>query len=84
MSNADDIVHVDMVASFRLLTAQSELNFVMLRINAQDCKIHNFLLVNFAHTVTVWNFDLQAIAGMIDRGARLPSKLMGSPDVKVS
>ena len=27
MSNADDIVHVDMVASFRLLTPRSEQEF---------------------------------------------------------
>jgi hypothetical protein len=84
MSNADAIVHVDMVASFRLLTPQSEPNFVVLRINTQDGKTYNFWLVSFAHTVTVWSFDLQAIARALERGAPLPGKLMGSPDRKVS
>jgi hypothetical protein len=84
MSNADAIVHVDMVASFRLLTPQSEPNFVVLRINTQDGKTYNLWLVSFAHTVKVWSFDLQAIEGAIERDALLPGKLMGSPDRKVS
>jgi len=79
MNNADDIVHVDMVASFRLLTPQSEPNFVVLRIDSQDGKTYNFWLVSFAHTVKVWNFDLQAIAGALERCAPLPGRLMGSP-----
>jgi len=84
MSNAHDIVHVDMVASFRLLTPQSEPNFVVLRIATQDGKTYDFWLMSFAHTVKVRNFDLQAIEGAIERGALLPGKPIGWPDRKVS
>lgn len=78
---ADDTVHVDMVETFRLLVPQGEPNFVVLRIETQDGKSHNFGLdrASFAHTVKVWNFDLNAMAGAIESGAPMPGNPMGSP-----
>jgi hypothetical protein len=83
---ANDTVQVDMVETFRLLTPQGDPNFVVLRIETQDGKTHNFGLdrASFCHTVKVWNFDLNAIAGAIESGAPIPGKPLGTADKKAS
>ncbi len=70
---ANDTVHVEMVETFRLLTPQGDPNFVVLRVETQDGKTYNFGLdrAGMAHTVKVWNFDLQA--GGRDRERRADS-----------
>lgn len=82
----NDTVHVDMVETFRLLTPQSEPDFIVLRIETRDGKTFNFGLdrEHFAHTIKVWNFDLNAIAGAIETGAPLPGKPFGSADKQAS
>jgi hypothetical protein len=81
-----DTVHVNMVETFRLLTPQSEPAFIVLRIETRDGKSFNFGLdrEHFAHTVKVWNFDLNAIAGAIETGAPLSGKPFGAADKKAN
>ena len=54
--SADDVVHVDLVETFRLLRAERERDLIILRIETQEGKAFNFGLdlKHFAHTARVW------------------------------
>lgn len=84
----DDVVHVDMVETFRMLRADREPDLIILRIETQgpNGKTFNFglSLKYMAHTARVWAFDLGAIESAIDTGAPLPGKPLGSPEQKAS
>jgi hypothetical protein len=86
MSADDNVVHVDMVESFRFLTPGDEPNFVILRIATQDGKTYNFGLdrVDFTHVQRVWAFDLGALDRAIESGSPYPGKPVGAPDRKAS
>jgi hypothetical protein len=74
MMAKDDVVHVDMVETFRLLRAERERDLIILRIETQDGKAFNFglNLKHMAHTARVWAFDLGAIESAIETAHRCP------------
>jgi hypothetical protein len=81
-----DTIHADMVQTFRLLRHPSHPDLTILRIETQDGKVLNFRVEReaFAHVVSVWNFDLGAIARAIESGGPLPGKPFGSADRKAT
>ena len=83
---ANDIIHVDLVAEFRLLTPARDPNFVMIRVVTQEGKVHNFGLdrASLSHIVRVWAFDLAALKATAETGAPHHGKPFGSPDKKAS
>ena len=68
-----DTCTIDIVETFRLLTLASDPDFVVLRLETRDGKVHNFGIdrAGFTHVVSAWNFDLGAMAGAKKSGARV-------------
>ncbi len=83
---SDDIVHVDQLESFHLLTPVSEPDLIMLSIKTRDGSRFNFAMPRkqFLPVLKVWLFDLEAADAAIEAGSPLPGKAFGSPDKKAS